>query len=252
MVHIKTPEEIEKMRATCRLAAQVLEYIAPHVRAGITTGELNDLCDQYIRDNGAIPAPLNYYGFPKSICTSVNEVVCHGIPGRQRLKEGDIVNVDITTILDGYHGDTSKTYRIGKVDARAEKIDRVAYQALALGIGAVVPGAALGDIGHAIQTYVEAEGCSVVREYCGHGIGRQFHEEPQVLHYGKPGRGLRLKPGMTFTVEPMVNIGKRDIKVLQDNWTVVTQDGSLSGQYEHTVLVTESGVEVLTSLNGDV
>lgn len=252
MVHIKTPEEIEKMRATCRLAARVLEYIAPHVRAGITTGELNDLCDQYIRDNGAIPAPLNYYGFPKSICTSVNEVVCHGIPGRQRLKEGDIVNVDITTILDGYHGDTSKTYRIGKVDARAEKIDRVAHQALALGIGAVVPGAALGDIGHAIQTYVEAEGCSVVREYCGHGIGRQFHEEPQVLHYGKPGRGLRLKPGMTFTVEPMVNIGKRDIKVLNDNWTVVTQDGSLSGQYEHTVLVTESGVEVLTSLNGDV
>ncbi len=252
MVHIKTPEEIEKMRATCRLAAQVLEFIEPHVKAGVTTNELNDLCDRFIRDHNAIPAPLNYYGFPKSICTSVNEVVCHGIPGKQKLKDGDIVNLDITTILDGYHGDTSKTYQIGKVSEQAKKIDRVAKEALKRGIAAVRPGATLGDIGHAIQSYTEGEGCTVVREYCGHGIGRSFHEDPQVLHYGKPGRGLRLREGMVFTVEPMVNIGKRDIKVLKDDWTVVTKDGSLSGQYEHTVVVTADGVEVLTSLNGDI
>ncbi len=252
MVHIKTPQEIEKMRATCTLAAQVLEFIEPHVKAGVTTNELNDLCERFIRDHNAIPAPLNYYGFPKSICTSVNEVVCHGIPGKQKLKEGDIVNLDITTILDGYHGDTSKTYQIGKVSEKAKKIDRVAHEALKRGIAAVRPGATLGDIGHAIQSYTEGEGCSVVREYCGHGIGRSFHEDPQVLHYGKPGRGLRLREGMVFTVEPMVNIGKRDIKVLKDDWTVVTKDGSLSGQYEHTVVVTADGVEVLTSLNGEI
>jgi len=252
MVHIKTVEEIEKMRASCRLAAQVLEFIGPQVQAGVSTNDLNDLCHQFICDHGAIAAPLNYYGFPKSICTSVNEVVCHGIPGKQRLKNGDIVNLDITTILDGYHGDTSKTYQVGKVSEQAKKIDRVALEALRRGIAAIRPGATLGDIGFAVQQYTEAEGCSVVREYCGHGIGRQFHEDPQVLHYGKPGRGLRLQPGMTFTVEPMVNIGRRDIKVLKDEWTVITRDGSLSGQYEHTLLMTEDGVEILTSLDGDV
>ncbi|MDH5525938.1 MAG: type I methionyl aminopeptidase [Nitrospirota bacterium] len=252
MVHIKNSEEIERMRATCKLAGQVLEMIAPHVQPGVSTDRLNSLCHEYICDHGAIPSPLNYYGFPKSICTSVNEVVCHGIPGKQVLREGDIVNVDITTKLDGYHGDTSRTFRVGEVSERSDKIARVAHEALVRGIAAVKPGATLGDIGHAVQSYAESEGCSVVREYCGHGIGREFHEEPQVLHYGKPGRGFRLRPGMTFTIEPMINLGKPDIRLLKDNWTVVTRDGSLSGQYEHTLLITDHGCEILTSLDGTV
>lgn len=252
MVHIKNAEEIERMRATCKLAASVLEMIAPHVQPGVKTDKLDKLCHEFICDHGAYPSPLNYYGFPKSICTSVNEVVCHGIPGKQVLKEGDIVNVDITTKLDGYHGDTSRTFHVGEVSDKAQKIDRVAHESLVRGITAVKPGATLGDIGSAIQTYAEGEGCSVVREYCGHGIGREFHEEPQVLHYGKPGRGFRLRPGMTFTIEPMINLGKSDVRLLKDNWTVVTKDGSLSGQYEHTILITEDGCDILTSLDGQV
>ena len=252
MIHIKTPEEIEKMRATSTLAARVLKMIAPYVVPGVTTGRLNDLCHEYIVDHGAIPAPLNYYGFPKSICTSPNEVVCHGIPGKNAVKDGDIINIDITTQLDGYHGDTSRTFLVGDVKAPGQKITRVAHEALKRGIAMVKAGATLGDIGHAIQSYTEGEGCSVVREYCGHGIGRQFHEEPQVLHYGKPGRGFRLRTGMTFTIEPMVNIGRPEIKVLKDDWTVVTKDRSLSAQFEHTILVTETGYEILTSLDGEV
>jgi len=252
MVHIKTTDDIVHMRATCKLAAEVLDFIAPEVKAGVTTNHLNDLCHQFITDHDAIAAPLNYYGFPKSICTSINDVVCHGIPGKQKLQTGDICNVDITTILNGFHGDTSRTFQIGKVSEQAKKIDRVALESLRRGIAVVKPGATLGDIGHAVQSYVESEGCSVVREYCGHGIGRKFHEDPQVLHYGQPGRGLRLREGMTFTIEPMVNIGKAAIKVLKDEWTVVTKDKSLSGQYEHTILVTTDGYEILTSLNGEV
>jgi len=252
MVQIKTAEEIEGMRATCRLAAQVLDFIAPHVVPGVTTEHLNSLCHQFILDHGAYPSPLNYYGFPKSICTSVNDVVCHGIPGGQVLKEGDIVNLDITTKLGGFHGDTSRTFLVGEVAPPGRKIAGVAHEALKRGIATARSGATLGDIGWAIQSYVEGEGCSVVREYCGHGIGHNFHEEPQVLHYGKPGRGLRLRPGITMTIEPMVNLGRPEIRVLNDNWTVVTRDGSLSGQFEHTILITETGCEVLTSLNGDI
>jgi methionyl aminopeptidase len=252
MVQVKTAEEIERMRATCRLAAEVLDFIAPHVVAGVTTDHLNDLCHRFIVERGAYPSPLNYYGFPKSICTSVNDVVCHGIPGGQVLKEGDIVNLDITTKLEGFHGDTSRTFLVGEVSEAGRKITRVALEALRRGIAAAGPGATLGDVGHAIQSYVEGEGCSVVREYCGHGIGRNFHEEPQVLHYGRPGKGFRLRPGITMTIEPMVNIGRPEIRVLNDNWTVVTRDGSLSGQFEHTILITESGREVLTSLDGGV
>ena len=252
MVHIKNAEEIEQMRATCTLAAQVLEMIAPEVKPGVTTNRLNDLCHQFILDHGAIPSPLNYYGFPKSICTSVNEVVCHGIPDKKPLREGDLVNLDITTTLNGFHGDTSKSYCVGEVSDDVKKIDRVALESLRRGIRAVRPGGTLGDVGHAIQTYVESEGCSVVQEYCGHGIGRNFHEDPQVLHYGKPGRGLKLRPGMTFTIEPMVNLGRREIRVLDDEWTVITKDGSLSGQYEHTLLITPEGYEVLTSLDGEI
>jgi methionyl aminopeptidase len=252
MVQIKTPQEIERMRATCRLAAQVLEHIAPHVVPGVTTDHLNGLCHRFIVERGAYPSPLNYYGFPKSICTSVNDVVCHGIPGGQVLKEGDIVNLDITTHLGGFHGDTSRTFLVGEVGEPGRRITGVAHEALKRGIAQVKPGSTLGDIGWAIQSYVEGEGCSVVREYCGHGIGRNFHEEPQVLHYGRPGRGLRLRPGLTFTIEPMVNLGRPEIRVLNDNWTVVTRDGSLSGQFEHTILVTETGCEVLTSLDGAV
>lgn len=252
MIHIKNEEEIEKMRATCNLAARVLEMIEPHVQPGVTTERLNTLCHEFICDHGAYPSPLNYYGFPKSICTSPNEVVCHGIPAKKPLKDGDIVNIDITTTLDGFFGDTSKTYFVGEVGKKGRKIAAVAHECLKRGIAAVKPGATLGDIGHAIQHYAEGEGCSVVREYCGHGIGRQFHEEPQILHYGKPGRGFTLRKGMTFTIEPMINLGKPAIKVLKDNWTVVTKDGSLSGQYEHTLLVTDTGADVLTSLNGDI
>jgi methionyl aminopeptidase len=246
-VTIKSPDEIERMRVAGRLAAEVLEVIEEHVRPGITTDELDVICRDHIeRVQGAIPAPLNYRGFPKSICTSVNHQVCHGIPSNKRLKAGDIVNVDITVIKDGYHGDTSKMFFIGEPSILARRLVRVSQQALRLGIAAVRPGATLGDVGHAVQRHCEAQGFSVVREYCGHGIGREFHEEPQVLHYGKPGEGLVLEPGMCFTIEPMVNAGKRAIKLLPDGWTVVTKDRSLSAQWEHTILVTPDGHDILT------
>jgi methionyl aminopeptidase len=246
-VQIKTPEAIERMRVAGRLAADMLDMIEPHVQPGVTTDELNDICHDFItRVQKAVPAPLNYRGFPKSICTSVNHQVCHGIPGNKRLKRGDVVNLDITVIKDGYHGDTSKMFFVGEPSVLARRLVNVTREAMFRGIHAVRPGATLGDIGHAIQQFVESQGYSVVREYCGHGIGREFHEDPQVLHYGKPGEGLMLLPGMCFTIEPMVNAGKRFIKLQPDGWTVVTKDRSLSAQWEHTILVTEDGHEVLT------
>jgi methionyl aminopeptidase len=252
LVTIKTPEEVEKMRIAGRLAAEVLRMIRPHVQPGITTGELDRICHDYIVNvQQAIPAPLNYKGFPRSICTSVNHQVCHGIPGDKKLKKGDIVNIDITVIKDGYHGDTSKMFYIGEPSIQAKRLVQITHECMLKGIATVRPGTRLGDIGHAIQQYAEAHGFSVVREYCGHGIGREFHEDPQVLHYGQPGTGMELAPGMTFTIEPMINAGKREVKLLPDNWTVVTRDHSLSAQWEHTVLVTDKGHEVLTLAPGD-
>ena len=247
MVTIKTPEEIEAMKPACRHAADTLIMIEPYIKAGITTNEINDLVHEFTIKAGATPAPLNYHGFPKSVCTSVNHVVCHGIPSNKKLKDGDIINVDVTTILNGWHGDNSKTFFVGEPKVRSRKVVEVAEKALQIGIDTVRPGATLGDIGHAIQTYVEGERCSVVREYCGHGIGRVFHEDPQVLHYGTAGTGLELKPGMVFTIEPMVNTGKAAVKLLADRWTVVTRDKSLSAQFEHTLAVTETGHEILTT-----
>ncbi|MDT3735713.1 MAG: type I methionyl aminopeptidase [Denitratisoma sp.] len=250
---IKTPEEIEKMRVAGRLASEVLDYIEPHVKPGITTAELDRLCHDYmVNEQGTIPAPLNYAPpgykpYPKSICTSVNHQVCHGVPGDKALKKGDIVNLDITVIKHGWHGDTSRMFIVGKeASILAKRLCAVTYECLWLGIEQVRPGTHLGDIGHAIQRHAESNGFSVVREFCGHGIGRQFHEEPQVLHYGRPGSGPELCPGMIFTIEPMINAGKAAISELPDGWTIVTKDRSLSAQWEHTVLVTESGAEVLT------
>ena len=246
-VNIKTADEITRMRVAGRLAAELLEMIEPHVVAGVTTEDLDARCRDYIEKvQQAVPAPLNYRGFPRSICTSVNHQVCHGIPSNKRLKPGDILNVDVTIIKDGYHGDTSKMFVIGEPSVLARRLVRVTREALWIGIGKVRPGARLGDIGHAIQHHAESHGYSIVREYCGHGIGREFHEDPQVLHYGQPGAGLELLPGMCFTIEPMVNAGKRHVKLLTDGWTVVTKDRSLSAQWEHTVLVTEDGCDVLT------
>jgi len=253
-VTIKTPEEIEKMRVAGRLAADVLDMIAPHVQAGITTDELDLICHDYIvNEQQAIPAPLNYKGFPKSICTSINHQVCHGIPGPKKLKKGDIINIDITVIKDGFHGDTSKMFYVGQPSVLAKRLVDITHECMMRGIEQVKPGARLGDIGHAIQQHAEANSFSVVREFCGHGIGRKFHEEPQVLHYGKAGTGMELKAGMTFTVEPMINVGKADVRVLdkmptgeKDGWTVVTRDKSLSAQFEHTILVTNDGHEILT------
>ncbi len=243
----KTPEELEKMRTAGRLAASVLDMIGSHVAAGITTGELDRICHRFIVDElDAIPAPLNYRGFPKSICTSVNHVICHGIPGDKKLKNGDIVNIDITVIKDGYHGDTSRMFTVGKVPLRAERLIDVCHESMVLGIEQVRPGARLGDIGHVIQSHAEGHGFSVVREYCGHGIGLGFHEDPQVLHYGQPGTGVELRAGMTFTIEPMLNAGRKETRLLADGWTVVTRDHSLSAQWEHTIAVTETGYEVLT------
>jgi methionyl aminopeptidase len=251
-VTIKTPEEIGKMRVAGRLAAEVLKMIAPHVQPGITTGELDRICHDYIvNDQQAIPAPLNYKGFPKSICTSVNHVVCHGIPGDKRLKKGDVINIDVTVIKDGFHGDTSKMFFVGEPSIQARRLANISHECMLKGIEQVRPGTHLGDIGHVIQQHAESNGCSVVREYCGHGIGHVFHEDPQVLHYGRPGTGMQLVPGMTFTVEPMINAGRKDVRLLPDNWTVVTRDHSLSAQWEHTVLVTESGYEILTLVPGD-
>jgi methionyl aminopeptidase len=252
-ITIKTPDEIEKMRTAGRLAAEVLEMIAPFVKAGVTTNVLDKICHDYIvNEQNAIPAPLNYHGFPKSICTSTNQQVCHGIPSDKVLKKGDIVNIDITVIKDGFHGDTSRMFFIGKPTVQGKRIVAVAHQALLEGIKQVKHGVKLGAIGHAVQIYAEANHCSVVREYCGHGIGAKFHEEPQVLHYGKPDTGPTLKEGMTFTIEPMINLGKRDIKVLKDDWTVVTKDRSLSAQWEHTLLVTKEGCDILTLRKDEV
>ncbi len=246
-VTIKSPSEIEKMRIAGRLAAEVLEVVAPYVEPGITTDELDRIChDHIVNKQGAIPAPLNYRGYPKSICTSLNNQVCHGIPSHKKLKKGDIVNIDVTVIKDGYHGDTSRMFAVGEPSILAKRLIEITRLALAAGIAEVRPGAHLSDIGHAIQTLVEKERFSVVQEYCGHGIGRAFHEAPQVLHYGRRGEGLILQAGMCFTIEPMVNAGKRAIKVLPDGWTVVTKDRSLSAQWEHTILVTPDGHEILT------
>jgi len=251
-ITIKTPSDVEKMRVAGRLAAELLDWIEPHVKPGVTTGELDALCHDYIvNTQHAIPAPLNYRGFPRSICTSVNHQVCHGIPGDRRLKNGDIVNIDVTVIKNGFHGDTSKMFLLGKPSIIAERVSRVSYECMMIGIEMVKPGIYLGDIGHAIQRHAERNNCSVVREYCGHGIGRGFHEDPQVLHYGTPGTRERLEPAMTFTIEPMVNAGKRHVKLLGDGWTVVTKDRSLSAQWEHTILVTDDGYEVLTVRPGD-
>jgi methionine aminopeptidase type I len=246
-ITIKSAEEQERMRLAGRLTADVLDMIGEHVRPGVTTAELDRICHDFIVERQqAIPAPLNYRGFPKSICTSVNHVVCHGIPGDRRLRPGDIVNIDVTVIKDGFHGDSSRMYFVGKPTVLGQRVSQVCFEALWRGIRQVRPGNRLGDIGNAIQTFVEAQGCSVVREYCGHGIGRVFHEDPQVLHYGKPATGIELREGMTFTIEPMVNAGARHVKLLPDGWTVVTRDHSLSAQWEHTVLVTREGCEVLT------
>lgn len=246
-VTIKTPDEQDQMRIAGRLAADVLDMIGDYVKPGITTNEINELCHKYITEvQGAVPAPLNYRGFPKSVCTSVNHVVCHGIPGDRKLKSGDALNIDVTVIKDGFHGDTSRMFFAGKPSIQAQRLAQVAYDGMWLGINELAPGKRLGDVGAAIQKHVEKHRCSVVREYCGHGIGRGFHEDPQVLHYGTRGTGLELRAGMTLTVEPMVNAGKAAVRLLPDGWTVVTKDHSLSAQWEHTVLITGDGYEVLT------
>jgi methionine aminopeptidase type I len=246
-VTIKTAEEQDKMRVAGRLAADVLDMIGVHVQAGVTTDQLNDICHKFIVETqDAIPAPLNYRGFPKSICTSVNHVVCHGIPGDRKLKSGDAINIDITVIKDGYHGDTSRMFFVGKPGVQAQRLADIAFEGMWLGIEELAAGKRLGDVGAAVQKHVEKNRFSVVKEYCGHGIGLVFHEDPQVLHYGTAGTGLELKAGMTLTVEPMVNAGKASVKLLPDGWTVVTKDHSLSAQWEHTVLITDTGYEVLT------
>ena len=246
-VTIKSPDEQEKMRIAGRLAAEVLDMIGAHVVPGVSTEELDRICHDYIVNvQGTIPANLNYHGFPKVICTSVNHVVCHGIPNDKRLKAGDIVNIDVTVIRDGFHGDTSRMYYVGTPPAQAQRLAETCFAAMWRGIEIVRPGVRLGDIGHAIQTFAEQHNYSVVREYCGHGIGRIYHEDPQVLHYGEAGTGLTLEPGMTFTIEPMINAGKRHVRLLPDGWTVITKDHSLSAQWEHTILVTATGHEVLT------
>ena len=251
-IHIKNSQEIEKMRVAGKLASEVLDFITPYVKPGITTEEIDKLCHDYmVNVQNTIPAPLNYAPdghtpYPKSICTSINHQICHGVPGPKALKEGDIVNIDITVIKEGFHGDTSRMFHLGETSIQAKRLCKLTYEAMWLGIKQVKPGAKLGDIGFVIQDFAEKNGFSVVREFCGHGIGKRFHEEPQVLHYGKPGTGITLEAGMIFTIEPMINAGKRDIKQMPDGWTIVTKDRSLSAQWEHTILVTEIGYEVLT------
>ena len=245
-ITLHSDEDFAGMRAAGQLAAATLDMITPHVRPGVTTLTLDRLCHDFIVAHGAQPAPLNYRGFPKSICTSINHVVCHGIPGDRRLVEGDVLNIDVTVILDGWHGDTSRMFAAGTPSVRAQRLIDVTYDALMRGVAAVKPGATLGDVGHVIQTFVERQRFSVVRDFCGHGIGRKFHEAPNVLHFGRPGDGPVLKPGMFFTVEPMVNAGRPEVKVLDDGWTAVTRDRSLSAQFEHMVGVTEAGCEVFT------
>jgi methionyl aminopeptidase len=255
-VTLKTPSEIEKMRVAGRLAGEVLDFITPYVKPGITTGELDRLCHDYMVDvQCCIPAPLNYAPngykpYPRSICTSVNHQVCHGVPGERQLKGGDIVNLDITTIKDGYHGDTSRMFAVGEVSIQARRLCEITFECLWRGIAQVKPGATLGDIGYAIQRHAERSGYTVVREFCGHGIGAKFHEDPQVVHYGSAGAGMRIEAGMIFTIEPMINAGKAAIRELADGWTIVTKDHSLSAQWEHTILVTETGFEVLTLCPG--
>ena len=245
-VRLHGPEGFEGMRKAGRLAALALDYIVPYVQPGVTTGELDRLLEQFIRDHGGVPAPLGYRGFPRANCISVNHVVCHGIPGDKRLVDGDILNIDVTPIVDGWYGDSSRMYLCGEVGVKARKLVDVTYDALMIGIAAVKPGATLGDIGHAIQTFAESHRFSVVRDFCGHGVGRVFHEPPSVLHYGKPGEGLVLKEGMIFTIEPMINTGRPDVKILGDGWTAVTKDKSLSAQFEHSIGVTADGAEIFT------
>ena len=255
-VHLNSPQEIEKMRVAGRLGSEVLDFITPFVKPGITTSELDKLCHDYmLNEQNTIPAPLNYAPpghkpYPKSICTSVNHQVCHGVPGEKRLKAGDIVNIDVTVIKDGYHGDTSRMYYVGEAPIQAKRLCEITYESMWRGIDEIKPNKHLGDIGYAIQNFAENLGCSVVKEFCGHGIGTKFHDDPQVLHYGRAGTGLQLKAGMIFTVEPMINAGKASIRQMADGWTIVTKDHSLSAQWEHTVLVTDIGYEVLTLSEG--
>jgi methionyl aminopeptidase len=245
-IQIKTPDQIEAIRRAGQLVIETLDLVAPHIRPGVTTEEINTMVHDFTLRHGAIPAPLNYRGFPKSVCVSINEVICHGIPGPRALSDGDIVNVDVTSILEGYYADASKTFLVGSPGEKARKIVDVSRQCLAEGMAVVKPGNTVGDIGFAIQSYAEGQGCSVVREFVGHGVGLDFHEAPQIPHYGRPGSGVRLVPGMVFTIEPMINLGRKELVILDDGWTAVTRDGSLSAQFEQTLLVTESGVESLT------
>ena len=240
------PEGYEGMRRAGRLAADTLDFITPHIVPGVTTAELDRLCDGFIHDHGGVSAPYGYRGFPKSICTSINHVVCHGIPGDKRLRKGDVVNIDVTPILDGWHGDSSRMFFAGEVSRKAARLVEITYEAMMRAIAAVRPGATLGDIGHAVQSFAEAERCSVVRDFCGHGLGRIFHDQPNVLHYGRPGEGPILREGMFFTVEPMINLGRYEVKVLRDGWTAVTKDRSLSAQFEHSLAVTAEGHEIFT------
>lgn len=253
MISIKSKREIELMRATSRLAASTLEYIGPFVKPGVSTEELNQLCHDYIVKNGAYPSPLNYHGFPKSVCTSLNEVVCHGIPNsKDILKDGDILNIDVTTYLNKFHGDTNKTFLVGNVSDEVKKLVDVTYQCMMEGIKQVRPGGHIGDIGAAIMEIAHDHGYGIVEDYCGHGIGREFHEDPQVVHVGKRGKGAEMKPGMTFTIEPMINLGTKDCKVLKDGWTVLTKDKKWSAQFEHTILVTDDAFEILTLRSDEV
>jgi len=245
-ITIHAPEDFLPMRAAGRLAAEALDMIAPHVRPGVSTLQLDKICHDFILEHGAVPAPLGYRGYPKSVCTSINHVVCHGIPADRKLDNGDVLNIDVTVILNGWHGDSSRMYIAGTASTRAKNLIEVTYEAMMRGIAVVKPGATFGDIGHAIQIYVERHRFSVVRDFCGHGIGRQFHEPPNVLHFGRPGEGAVLRPGMFFTIEPMVNAGRPEVKILEDGWTAVTRDRSLSAQFEHMLGVTETGCEVFT------
>ena len=246
-IEIHDSQDCVAMRRAGLLAAEVLDFITPHVQVGTTTDQLDTLCHDYIVNHGATPAPLNYRGFPKSICTSINHVVCHGIPGKKKLAAGDILNIDVTVIVDGWHGDSSRMFCIGKVPRKAARLVEVTYEAMMLGISKVRPGATLGDIGHAIQSFAEEQRCSVVRDFCGHGIGKIFHDAPSILHYGKPSTGTKLQEGMFFTIEPMINLGRFEVKILSDGWTAVTKDRSLSAQFEHTIRVTGNGYEIFTS-----
>lgn len=245
-IPIHGPEEFEAMRVAGRLAAELLDYITPYVQPGVTTNELDRICAEYTQDHGAISAPLGYRGFPKSICTSINHVVCHGIPGDKSLRDGDIINIDVTPIVDGWHGDSSRMYPVGRIGVKARRLIDVTHEAMMRGINQVRPGATLGDIGYAIQNYAEGERFSVVRDFCGHGLGRIFHCAPSVVHYGRPGRGTVLREGMFFTIEPMINTGRLETKILADGWTAVTKDKSLSAQFEHSLAVTADGYELFT------